>query len=170
MHSTDSTQAPAYLIQAVICDDLMETLPTLFTRRADRRPRVDESTGPSVRQDGIGDLTTLCFSELEARILMKLLDEDNYHSSWVVVPILIRDSSHVDLHLQTIVDGSPWIEMDLEGVDGDPLFRIAGSVIAEGPTANALMALNDAYDGSFFEDCGANVRVREDRRRRAHAG
>jgi hypothetical protein len=160
--TADSTPTCRYLIHTVGLDGPMVAQPTLFTRRARSESSPDMPTGPCIR--GSAEAVTLAasFSELEARILMKLLQEESLHGFYPIVPILVSTDAEVQQHLNRVVTESPWIEVDLEGMNGDGRFTAAGSSLEKGLLHESLHALHEEYEGSFYLDCAATTRLRED--------
>ena len=104
------------------------------------------------------------FSELEARILMKFLQEESLHGFNPIVPILVSSDVAVQQNCDQAATEPPWIEVDLEGMDGEGLFTAVGSTLEEGPLHESMLALNEEYEGSFYIDCAATTRLLEDLR------
>ena len=106
----------------------------------------------------------MSFSELEARILMKFLQEESLHGFNPIVPILVSSDVAVQQNCDQAATEPPWIEVDLEGMDGEGLFTAVGSTLEEGPLHESMLALNEEYEGSFYIDCAATTRLLEDLR------
>jgi hypothetical protein len=151
-----------YLIHTVGLDGPLVDQPTLFTRRASSESSLEMPTGPCIRGSAKAATLAVSFSELEARILMKFLQEESLHGFNPIVPILVSTDVAVHQYCDQAATKPPWIEVDLEGMDGEGLFTAVGSTLEEGPLLESMLALNEEYEGSFYVDCGATVRLREE--------
>ncbi len=78
----------------------------------------------------------------------EVLQEEIMYGFNPIVPILVSTDAAVQQHCDRVVTEPPWIEVDLEGMDGDGLFTAVGSTLEEGPVSESLHALHEEYEGS----------------------
>lgn len=125
----------------------MVSQPTLFMRRVSSESNPDMPTGAYIRVSAEAATLTVSFSELEARILMKLLQEESLHGFFPIVPILVSTDVEVQNQRDRVATESPWIEMDLVQLierqrEGPRIAGSGASVVlrtVESPTARSCL-------------------------------
>jgi hypothetical protein len=161
MTEYSSDRTPRYLIHTVGLDRDMVAQPTLFTRRTCSHASASLPTGPCLRVSDGDTVMAGAFSELETRILMRLLEEDSHHGFYPIVPVLVSTDTETRQHRERVANLPPWIEMDLAGMGGEGWCTAIGSTLEKGRLCGSLLGLHEQYEGSFYVDCCATTRLRE---------
>jgi hypothetical protein len=93
----------------------------------------------------------------ETRILMKMMQDESFYWFHPISPVLVASEEKV-MELLDEADGRAWMEIEIEGQEGER-FSVALSALRGGQLFRALEGLHDMYDGDFYVDCGANIRI-----------